>query len=407
MNTVIKRAWNKNKLVKVEDLTGMTFQAESGGHTFEISGVDDTGAAVSLSGTVEGRFLRADNAEIIISGTASGGKASVTLLEACYAIPGRFLLTVYVTSGGQKVAVYAATGSVVATSGTASGSIPPLVTDSVQANTGTFGSISAGDATVDGVLDVTPRRCSSTLSSAGWYRILRFDAANAFDVLGADGSIIEFFLSRVYNYTTNESHKINLLRAYNNNKFVGEESVSSTLGIDKIRLTIHDGGNDDRQAFIDIHYYLSTENPVAVHFNVYAHNSYADSWNSVNFTPVGTSPSGETVVTEYAFVANTDSMIAFTPTAGSNHAGYGNCWYSRSGRTVHLHIGLSGLTANTPQNAFIMPYGFRPITIAAANGAGGSTYTAISRLTVTTTGTVQIISDDQYACVDITYLADV
>lgn len=134
MNTVIKRVWNKNKLVKVEDLTGMTFQAESGGHTFEISGVDDTGATVSLSGTAEGRFLRADNAEIIISGTVSGGKASVTLSAACYAIPGRFLLTVYVTSGGQKVAVYAATGSVVATSGTASGSIPPLVTDSVQTN---------------------------------------------------------------------------------------------------------------------------------------------------------------------------------------------------------------------------------------------------------------------------------
>lgn len=263
------------------------------------------------------------------------------------------------------------------------------------------------DATFKGVLDVVPRRCYNTLPNAGWYRVLRFDATNLFDVLGADGAIIDFYITRQYNYSDNEVHKITLLRTYNKNVFVGEESLTNILGIDKIRMTVHDGGNDDRQAFVDIHYYLSTENPVAVHFNVYTNDFYADNWSAVNFTSVGTSPYGETVVTEYAFVANTDSMIAFTPTAGSDYAGYGNCWYSRNGRTVHLHVGLSGLTANTPQNVFTMPEGFRPITIAAANGAGGSTYTAISRLTVSTDGTVQIISDDQYACVDITYLADV
>lgn len=263
------------------------------------------------------------------------------------------------------------------------------------------------DAEFNGVLDVTPRRCYAELSSAGWYRVLRFDATNSFDVLGADGAIIDFYITRQYNHLDNEVHKITLLRTYNKNVFVGEESLTNTFGISRIRLTMHDGGDDDRQAFVDIYNETLSENPVSVYFNVYTHRSYADNWNAVNFTSVGPSPYGETVVTEYAFVANTDSMIAFTPTAGSNYAGYGNCWYSRNGRTVHLHVGLSGLTANTPQNVFTMPEGFRPITIAAANGAGGSTYTAISRLSVSTTGTVQIVSDDQYACVDITYLADV
>ena len=57
-NNVIKRTWNQNKMVCIEDLSGMAFQSESGGHTFEISGTNDSGTAVSLSGTVEARFLR-------------------------------------------------------------------------------------------------------------------------------------------------------------------------------------------------------------------------------------------------------------------------------------------------------------------------------------------------------------
>ena len=172
-----------------------------------------------------------------------------------------------------------------------------------------------------GVLDVVPRRCYATLSQEGWYRILRFDATNSFDVLGADGAIIDFYITRQYNYSDNEVHKITLLRTYNKNVFVGEESLTNTFGISRIRLTLHDGGDDDRQAFVDIYNETSSENPVSVYFNVYTHRSYADKWNAVNFTSVGPSPYGETVVTEYEFVANTDSMIAFTPTAGIAEAG--------------------------------------------------------------------------------------
>lgn len=299
MNTVIKRAWNKNKLVKVEDLTGMTFQAESGGHTFEISGVDDTGAAVSLSGTVEGRFLRADNAEIIISGTASGGKASVTLSDVCYAIPGRFLLTIYVTSGGQKVAVYAATGSVVATSGTASGSIPPLVTDSVQANTGTFGSISTGDATVDGVLDVTPRRCEANLGSAGWYRAL--------NVTGGFGGGVRSFavdinITRSYDSTNNEVHCVKLLCVYDGNSiFTNEFSKSNAMLIDKIRYNKDSGEN----GFLDIHYAGSVTNETSVDFTVHVSPASQYRFTAIPLDRVADSPSGETVLTTYEFSANT------------------------------------------------------------------------------------------------------
>ncbi|MBO7624390.1 MAG: SGNH/GDSL hydrolase family protein [Bacteroidales bacterium] len=116
-NNIIKRVWNQNTMVRIEELNGMTFQQEDGGHTFQISGIDDQGNAVPLSGTVAGVFLRSDNANVAISGITSEGVASVTLSDECYALPGRFLFTVFVTSGGQKTVVYAATGTVTRTSG--------------------------------------------------------------------------------------------------------------------------------------------------------------------------------------------------------------------------------------------------------------------------------------------------
>ena len=327
-NNTIKRVWNANKLVSIEDLSGMTFQGENGGHTFEVSGVDDSGSAVSISGTVTAVFLRADNAAISISGSVSSGKAVATLTQNCYTVPGRFLFTIFVTANSQKTAIYSATGNVARTEGTATGSVPPLVTDSIQT-----GSITAsGDVTVGGVVDVVPRRCYATLSSQGWYRAIRFSAINAYDLRGADGSIIDIFLSRIYNYTNNEAHKISLLRTYDNNKFVSEASVSNSLGIDGIRLTVHDGGDGDRYAYIDIHYSLTNENPIAVHFNTYAAkfttsgNDYTNKWIAESLQAVAASPSGETVLAEYRFTSkapmgDVSSLITWSTTYVSSSSG--------------------------------------------------------------------------------------
>lgn len=355
MNTVIKRAWNKNKLVKVEDLTGMTFQAESGGHTFEISGVDDTGAAVSLSGTVEGRFLRADNAEIIISGTASGGKASVTLSEACYDIPGRFLLTIYVTSDGQKVAVYAATGSVVATSGTASGSIPPLVTDSVQANTGTFGSISTGDATVDGVLDVTNRRHEATLSSPGWYRVCKITNIGN----GNYSFAIDLNICRQFYYANNEQHSIRLVGTSDNFSFVNEDSNSNTQIIKRIRYT-RDSNNN---GYVDIYYDLSNANIVYCEFA--AHGFYPNLYTIESLQAVADAPSGENVLTEYSFAANTcyhDDGV----TNGVRHI------VDRRGDLVTVTIESDGSGINCPAGQYTTVY-----TLHSSLAPSGSVYTTV------------------------------
>lgn len=332
MNNIIKRTWNQNRVVQIEDLTGSAFQSESGGHTFEISGVDDTGAAVSLSGTVEGRFLRADNAEIIISGTASSGKASVTLSEACYAIPGRFLLTVYVTSGGQKVAVYAATGSVVATSGTASGSIPPLVTDSVQANTGTFGSINTGNATVDGVLDVTQRRCEATLSSSGWYRVCKITKIG----IGDYSFALDLNICRQFYSENNEQHGIRLIANSDSYSFVNENSKSNTQIITKIRY-IRDSNTN---GYVDIYYDLSNANIVYCEFA--AHGFYPNLYTIESLQPVGPSPSGETVQTEYTFAENTitdiSSIFTLNTSGISGLTGKIHAIYDASSGLVHLNF---------------------------------------------------------------------
>ncbi len=134
MNTVIKRVWNQNRMVNIEDLSGMAFQAESGGHTFEISGVNDAGESVPLSGTVAGVFMRPDLADIAIVGSSTDGVASVTLPADCYAVNGRFALTIFVISDSQKVAVYAAVGTVTPTSGgEVAGDTPQDVVDLINA----------------------------------------------------------------------------------------------------------------------------------------------------------------------------------------------------------------------------------------------------------------------------------
>lgn len=168
MNNIIKRVWNQNRLVNIEDLTGMAFQAEADGHTFEISGIDDTGAAVELSGTVSGVFRRPDNADIALTGSASDGVVSVTLSEDCYAVPGRFGLTIFVTSNSQKVAVYACVGTVaVSSTGNVAGDTPANVEDLLDAIDGAIASIPA-DYT-DLLAAIAPTFSSTALYAIGSY----------------------------------------------------------------------------------------------------------------------------------------------------------------------------------------------------------------------------------------------
>ena len=323
MNNTIKRAWNSNRLVSVEDLSGMTFQGEYGGHTFEVSGVDDSGSAVQLSGTVTAVFLRADNAAISISGSISSGKAVVTLTSDCYTVPGRFLFTIYTTANSQKTAIYSATGNVVRTDGVATGSVPPLVTDSIQTGSITVSGNSTlgGNVTIDGVLDVTKRRCYATLSSAGWYRVMVYNAPDSGATTGGSGLVVDFNIQRA---ARAENHSVTLRCASTGLiSFVNEQSKSYLMYIDKIRY-VYDSTN--LKAYVDIHYTGSdlASTQIGVEYTVHASSlNMQEQIVSGNLSSAATSPvSPETVLTEYTFAADGNNSfktigISKTTTSGA------------------------------------------------------------------------------------------
>lgn len=334
-NNVIKRTWNQNKMVCIEDLSGMAFQSESGGHTFEISGTNDSGTAVSLSGTVEARFLRADNVKVTIAGTISSGKASVTLTSNCYTVAGRFSLTIFVTSNSQKVAVYSAVGNVAVTDGVSSGTVPPLVTDSIQTGSMT----ASGDVTVNGVLDVTNRRCEATLSSAGWYRVCKIANIGRGDYSFA----IDLNICRQFYYANNEQHSIRLVGISDNFSFVNEDSKSNTQIIKRIRYT-RDSNNN---GYVDIYYDFSNANIVYCEFA--AHGFYPNVYTIESLQAVADSPSGETVLAENTFAANTyyhDNDV----TNGVRHI------VDRRGDIVTVTIESGGSGINCPAGQYTTVY---------------------------------------------------
>ncbi|MBR2681590.1 MAG: hypothetical protein IKE23_12760, partial [Exiguobacterium sp.] len=176
MNTIIKRTWNQNRMSNIEDLRGMAFQAEDGGHTFEISGINDANEAVSLSGTVAGVFMRPDGTDVALTGTASAGVVSVTLSDACYAVDGRFGLYIFVTSDSRKTCIYACIGTVAQTSyGTVAGDTPADVVDLVNAINAAIASIPADySALLDSIAPSFSDSTAYTTGTIVWYNGLLY-----------------------------------------------------------------------------------------------------------------------------------------------------------------------------------------------------------------------------------------
>lgn len=180
MSNIIKRVWNQNRMVTIEDLRGMAFQAEDGGHTFEISGINDANETVDLSGTVAGVFMRPDGTDVALTGTASDGVVSVTLDDDCYAVAGRFGLTIFVTADSKTTCVYACVGTVAQTSyGTVAGDTPQNVVTLVNQINAAINSIPADLTNLMGA--IAPTFSNTTAYTAGlyaWYNgvLYRFTA---------------------------------------------------------------------------------------------------------------------------------------------------------------------------------------------------------------------------------------
>lgn len=163
-----------------------------------------------------------------------------------------------------------------------------------------FAEVDEKDFTVAGVLDVVPRRCYATLSSAGWYRVMDVNVANVNASKFSVATIVDINIGTEYWANSNGTHKISLHGVFNNVAFLGEESKSNNMLVSKIRYTYDSSGN----GHIDIYYTGTSGNPVWCTFAVHMPYSYQYWFVANNLTAVAASPSGETVLTEYTFAAN-------------------------------------------------------------------------------------------------------
>ena len=156
----IKRKMNTDALRQVEPLNVLLFEGEVNAHQFLIEpadGVSFAGAAVTAF------FVRADNQRVDLTGAVTGeGEAAVTLGPNCYATPGRYRLTIFVTIGEETAAVYACCGSVQPTRGSeVAGDTEPIVeptapdltpiTDRLTSIDGKYWGPYGASLTVDGV----------------------------------------------------------------------------------------------------------------------------------------------------------------------------------------------------------------------------------------------------------------
>lgn len=93
----------------------------------------------------------------------------------------------------------------------------------------------------------------------------------------------------------------------------------------------------------------------------------------------------------------------FTPTRGSSYSNYGGCYYEKYGRTVHVHLGVSGLTASTSATVFTLPSGYRPSSPIYAYGTGGA-WDTICYVAIGTGGAIDVRSHGTYCGADITFM---
>lgn len=256
------------------------------------------------------------------------------------------------------------------------------------------------NAQFDKVVDIVQRRADATLSSAGWYNIIKFDAGSSNGVKFATAQAVNIAIGTAYSNTNNSIHKVTMLGTYNTNpRFIEELSRSNVTVIDKIRYR-YDSNNS---GWIDVHYSVSTSNSVWMMFDVGTYNTSQAAWESRFFIPVDDAPStggtADTILTTYTFLDGTGASISFTPTTGSAYSTYGNCWYAKDGNMVEVHVGIRGLTASTSTTVFTLPDGFRPKSLYITTG-NGSAINNLARMRIATDGTITVYSASTTALLD-------
>lgn len=244
-----------------------------------------------------------------------------------------------------------------------------------------FAAVDDKNFTVAGTLDVVPRRCYATLSSAGWYRAFSFDYSS--------GAAVDI----VVGVGTATVHKVSLMFpsvAYA--KFVDETSDGPTTVFDKIRFIANSSLN---KCYVDIHF--NEGGTRTVYVNAIPHGSFYYTINSSNLTAVAASPSGETIVTEYSFAADTNVARAyFTPTfSGTANPTVNtiNCFYSIKDNVMYAggRFNLASFTSGGTTVAFTLP-----VSLGSADRSTetiGTMFTTTKTLQLRWDGSVVYITD--------------
>ena len=84
--------------VQVQYIKGNVFSQDNNGNLIGVNVYKD-GQAATLSGSVSASVIRADGATVAVTGALSGNRASVTLPQACYAVPGVLSVVIKLTDG--------------------------------------------------------------------------------------------------------------------------------------------------------------------------------------------------------------------------------------------------------------------------------------------------------------------
>lgn len=85
------------KPVKVHMIDGNVFSQDNKANRIGVTVFDD-GAAASLGGSITANIIRADNGTVAATGTLSGNKCSVLLPAAAYAVTGRIIIVLKLTT---------------------------------------------------------------------------------------------------------------------------------------------------------------------------------------------------------------------------------------------------------------------------------------------------------------------
>lgn len=101
---------------------------------------------------------------------------------------------------------------------------------------------------------------------------------------------------------------------------------------------------------------------------------------------------------------STSIKRGFNPNAGSSYSAYGGCYYYKVGHRVHIHLGISGLTANTYYSgiAVLGTAGYKPTDEMSFTGSGGN-ITTRCYVTINAQGTINAYSTGTYIQCDLEY----